>query len=211
MKRLKPRQLANRTGLLLLATIVFGFLSGCASSYRPIMADRHTYPGVAENDLLELKYEYDVLMKAGNKKYAGKEEARNIRLVAVQFTNLSSRTVTFPDDVEILAGDQRVTVLQPDEASRKLKQIAPLYMLWSVLWVVVSKCDEQDCTSIPIPVGALIGLGNTIKAGNANKNLLMDLMHYNILNKVVAPGETVTGIISIAVNSGQPLEIRMKE
>lgn len=158
-----------------------------------------------------MHYKYDILREAGNNKYAKKELSKNIRLVAVELTNRSDRAISFREDIEIYSGARKIMPLDPLYAKKELKQIAPLYMLWSLLWVVITKCDNDDCSSIPIPVGAAIGIINTVKASGANKNLLEDLMRYNMLNKTIEPGETVRGIISIAVESGQPLEIRMRE
>jgi hypothetical protein len=67
------------------------------------------------------------------------------------------------------------------------------------LWVVFSKCDSDgDCSSTPIPVGLLIGIGNTAAASSANKKFKMELTATDLLSKSIAPGETVQGLIGIS-------------
>jgi hypothetical protein len=159
-----------------------------------------------------MQYKYDILREAGNKKYPKKELKKNIRLLAVEVTNNSDRPINFKEDIEIYSGNRKIIPLDPAYAKKELKQIAPLYLLWSLLWVTINKCDEYgDCTSTPLPVGAVIGLINMGVAAGANKNLGADLVRYNLLDKTIDPGQTVNGIISIAIESGQPLEIRLKE
>jgi len=53
-------------------------------------------------------------------------------------------------------------------------------------------------------------LNMAISAG-ANKSLREELVHCNLLDKTIEPGQSVNGIICIAIESGQPLELRMKE
>jgi len=200
-----------RTKLLALACIAAIF-SGCAGSYHPVRVKNLSYSSVTEDHGIEMQYKYDILREAGNKKYAKKELKKNIRLVAVEFTNNSDRPINFKEDIEIYSGDRKIIPLEPAYAKKELKQIAPLYLLWSLLWVTINKCDDHgDCSSTPLPVGAAIGIVNMAIAAGANKNLGEELVRYNLLDKTIEPGQTVNGIISIAIESGQPLELRMKE
>ncbi|HMG91753.1 MAG TPA: hypothetical protein VK589_16960, partial [Chryseolinea sp.] len=149
-----------RTKLLALACIAAIF-SGCAGSYHPVRVKNLSYSSVTEDHGIEMQYKYDILREAGNKKYAKKELKKNIRLVAVEFTNNSDRPINFKEDIEIYSGDRKIIPLEPAYAKKELKQIAPLYLLWSLLWVTINKCDDHgDCSSTPLPVGAAIGIVN---------------------------------------------------
>jgi hypothetical protein len=120
-----------RTKLLALACIA-AILSSCAGSYHPVRVNNVSYSSATEDEGIEMQYKYDVLREAGNKKYAKKEIKKNIRLVAVELTNNSDRPINFKDDIEIYSGDQKVIPLEPVYAKKELKQIAPLYLLWSL-------------------------------------------------------------------------------
>ena len=191
---------------------IAAMLSACASSYRPVRVTNLAYPSVTSSQGVEMHYKYDILHEAGNKKYPKKELKKNIRLLAVELTNNTDRAINLKNDIEIYSGTRKIIPLEPAYAKRELKQIAPLYLLWGLLWVTINKCDDYgECTSTPLPVGVAIGLLNMGIAAGANKNLGADLIRYNLLDKTIAPGETVNGVISIAIESGQPLEIRLKE
>ena len=130
----------------------------------------------------------------------------------LQEPELIGLLINFKDDIEIYSGGRKIIPLEPAYAKKELKQIAPLHLLWSLLWVTINNCDDYgDCTSTPLPVGAVIGVINMGIAAGANKNLGNELVRYNLLDKTIEPGQTVNGIISIAIESGQPLEIRLME
>lgn len=90
-----------------------------------------------------------------------------------------------------------------------LAQASYAQMLWSLLWVVVAKCENDDCNVIPIPLGFLIGVGNTSKASKANKALLSELEQNNILDRTIHPGEAVTGLIGVASTGDTALRIEL--
>ncbi|MFZ6009788.1 MAG: hypothetical protein ACOYXT_05510 [Bacteroidota bacterium] len=190
--------------------LVACILMGCASAYRPVMPNRISYKESFEDNGLKLQYRYNILKEAGNKKYAAKESRSGIRLVAVEFTNNSEQTVTFGQNVGVFSGNRELVPLKPEEVRREIRQVAGLYMIWSAFWIVINNCDNDDCTSIPLPVGALIGLGNMSAAKAANRNMLHDLRRYDLSGKTIGPGETVYGILPLAVIEGDVLEVHLK-
>ena len=184
--------------LILRPTFLFAVLtlSGCAASYKPIKPEKLTYPRTFETSDLKLIYEYDVLSRAKNKKYAKKERTHLVNLVAVDITNKTDRPLTINEDVKFYSGARELNLMSPQLTKAELKQIAPLYLLWSLFWVVIYKCEDKDCDVTPIPIGLGIGLLNTAIASGANKNLLNELTKYDVIGKVVQPGETLNGLIA---------------
>lgn len=182
----------------------------CAGRYHPVLVRNLNYESVSTDDRVAMHYKYDVLRQAGNKKFAKKELAKNVRVLAVQFTNMTERPINFSKDIGIYSGSRTIIPLEPQYAKRELKQIAPLHLLWCLLWVNITTCDGYDCNSTLLPVGPVIGISNMLVASGANKRLYEDLVRYNMIDKTIDPGETVSGLITIAVESGQPLSIRMK-
>lgn len=183
---------------------------GCASSYRVINPLRIVYQDSSESYGGVLGYRYDVLREAGNKKYARKADDKKIRIVGMKFTNLTDQAINFGEDVEIFADGQRIIPLPSDVVKREVKQISGLYMLWSLFWVTLSKCENDDCSVTPIPVGLLIGIGNTVGASGANRNFHKELEFHNLITKVVDPGETVKGLLLIRAENEQKLEVHLK-
>lgn len=186
-------------------------VSGCASTYRPVSLNSLPSVATAPTEDVQINYKYDILGLAGNKKYAKKEAKKNIRVIGIEIKNATGRPITLREDIDLYSGNRKIFPLEPTFAKQQLKQIAPLYLLYSLIWVTIANCERDDCTIIPIPVGAIIGIGNMSVAASANKHLFEDLTRYDILDKVIEPGESVTGVICIAAESGQPIEIRVKQ
>lgn len=186
------------------------FCGGCASSYRQINPLRVVYQDSVVSYGGVLEYKYDVLRKAGNKKYARKADDKRIKIIGVKFTNLTDEPINFGKDVEILADGQKITPLSPDVVKREVKQVSGLYMLWGLFWVTISKCENDDCSVTPIPVGMLIGIGNTLGASGANKNFNRELEYHNLMNKVVDPGKTIKGLLILRTDDEKTLEVRLK-
>jgi hypothetical protein len=194
----------------LLIAIIF-VITGCAATYNPIVHQNLAYPGDTGRDGVKMLYEYDVLQSTGNQRYAKKENKRAIHIVAVEIANQTNRVLKFSEDVELYSGNRLIRVLPPDVVFKEIHQVSGLYMLWSLFWVVISKCENNDCSVIPVPIGVGIGLINFGTARKANKDWMYDLTQYNMLNKTIQPGETVNGLIGFSGQpSGQSLQVRVK-
>lgn len=130
--------------------------------------------------------------------------------MSAAFTNETDRVIHFGEDVAIYFGDNLITALRPEEVHREVRQISGLYMLWGLFWITISNCENSDCKVIPLPVGLLIGLANMTAAKRANNYFIDDLTRQSLMNKTVAPGETVYGILPIRAEGGEDLRVRWK-
>jgi hypothetical protein len=171
---------------------------------------RLTYQDVVTSDGMELEYKYSVLRQAGNKKYARKADDKNIKIVGIKFTNLTDADIHFGNDLDVYADDQKITPLSPDVVKKEVKQVSGLYMLWSLFWITFTKCENDDCSITPIPIGLLIGIGNTAGASGANKSFNRELEYHNMMNKTVKPGQTVKGLLIVRSDTEAPLSVRFK-
>ncbi|MEO1052591.1 MAG: hypothetical protein AAFX87_18305 [Bacteroidota bacterium] len=186
-------------------------LCSCAASYKPITPTNLSYEQSSNNDSFNYSYRYDVLAEAGNKKYVKKAKKKGVQVIAVKIENNTGKTIYPRDDMEFYLGSQRVFPLDPQVTQQQIKQPAPLYLLWGLLWVFINNCDNGDCSSTPLPVGFGIGLINLGIAGSANKQLLMELSTNNILDKQIADGETAYGLIGLSSFSGGNFKIQLKD
>lgn len=194
--------------LLLLSLVVL--ISNCAGSYRPIAPHSLTYPVSEERDGLKYSYRFNVLADTGNKKYAKKEQKRALRVVAMKLENNTGRTLNFKRDIDIYMGNQVVLPMEAGQAQQTLKQPAALYLLWTPLIVFTDDCDATGCDRTVLPVGPAIGVANTVIASSANKKLGTEMAIYDMLNKTIADGETVHGLIAINTTMTSPIELRLK-
>jgi hypothetical protein len=194
----------------MLAFLLIGsILISCASYFRPIVPQSMSYGVMQSGDEISYAWRYNVLAESKNKKYARKELNHGIQLLAVQVQNTGSEEIVLREHAKFYMGDKLVLPMEPQQIQQQVKQLSGLYMLWSLLWVIITTCDSFDCSIIPLPVGLVIGIGNLGKASRANKDLLAELSANNILDKRIAPGETATGLVGIASGSLIPIEIRI--
>ena len=205
MKQLLPRTLS-------LSFILF--LSGCAASYRPIEPPSLNYTANDSQTGIEFAYRYDVLQEKGNKKYAKKEDVKDVKLVAVKLTNNTAGAINVGRDISFYAGQRRLTLLDPMVVKNTLRQIVPAYLPYLLLTFVNFYVSNGTSTQV-YPIGLVLGpgitIGNMVMAGTANKNMLIELNQYNLINKDIQKGETVYGIIGINNMGYDPLTVKMTE
>ena len=137
---------------------------------------------------------------------------RPVKLLAIEVTNSTDHTINFRRDVKMFMGDRMVLPVEPSVVHQQLKQIAPLYLLWGLLWVNITKCDGadgEDCSAIPLPVGLVIGIGNTAVAGSSNNKFLAELNANNILDREIGPGETVRGLVGITSETAGSISLKL--
>jgi len=193
--------------LVLLLSVLFS----CARHYRVIAPQRLSYTAPQKGDNFTYAWRYNVLAESGNKKQARKEQKNAMQLLAIQISNSGTEEIRLREHAKFYMGDKLVLPMEPQQVQQQLKQLSGLYMLWGLFWVFLTTCDSFDCSTIPLPVGLAIGIGNLAKAQRANKDLLFELSANNILDKRIGPGETATGLIGIASGSMVPIEIRLSK
>ena len=169
------------------------------------------------DDGVSLSYKYDVLREKGNRKYATKEDNKNIRIVAVKLTNNTDSTINVRD-ITFYSGLNPVIPMDPLAIKNSIKQIVPAYLPYLLLTFVnlyVTKTEDGVPTTDTYRIGLILGpgitIGNMAVAGSANENMLMELNDYYILNKDIHKGETVYGIIGLKAMGYSPLTVKKKK
>lgn len=178
-------------------------LPSCASYYRAIGPERINYPPSVNSEKLDFSYRYDVLRDAGNKKFVKNEFKRNMKIVAVKLTNNSDTTINLSKNVSFYCGASKILLLYPLEIKMRIQQSSMAYGLYFI------GCLSFD--PIDLVVFGGIGLGNIIVAGEANKNLLNELVKYDITNKELKKGESIIGIIGFEALHSDPLSVKLNK
>ena len=195
-----------------LLILVF-FLAGCAAGYKPINPQSILYPSYDLQNGITFSYKYDVLVEQGNKKYAKKEVANGIRIVAVSLTNNSDSDLNVGTQVEFFAGSNRVFLMDPMDVKNAIKQNMDQFLLYLLISGVYIKVDNGGGSKV-YPVGLIFGplltLDNMVTAASANKKLLDELIRYNLSDNIIRKGETVYGIISFQGTGYDPVSIKLK-
>lgn len=204
MKRILP--------LLFLALLLLA--GGCASNYRSISPQTSYFNATENTDELELSYPYNILSEKGNKKYASKEDKKGLRVVAVKITNHTDNPIKFPEDVELVAGNQPIYLLEPEFIHSKLKQGVPIYLLYLLFTPMKLYTTDTKGETNTTDVGFLLGPGLTALnmgvAASANNKFKEDLMDYILANSTIERGETVYGIIGFKDFGYAAIKIKLK-
>ncbi|MDD2964301.1 MAG: hypothetical protein PHQ65_04765 [Bacteroidales bacterium] len=165
-------------------------LAGCATFYRPIKPSEIGFPPPEINADFSYSLKFDPLLKAGNPRFAKKEEKTSISVVALKITNNSERDLTVGKDILFYLDHREIVALEPIHAASQLALGSAGYMLYSLLFLYIRNDNKETV----IPIGVPIGLGNLIVATNTNNKLEQELVSQNIIYKTIKPNETIYGL-----------------
>ncbi|MBH8560512.1 hypothetical protein [Hymenobacter negativus] len=203
----------NRRFTHLLATGWLAFTTGCAGSYSLIRPKSiNTYTPSASTGPVALDYQFDALrLTHRNKKYVKKENKMGYRVVAVRVTNNWDREVNFTRDLNLLYGERPVGIVPSAIAAHDLRQGVAIYLLYVLLNVQVGgTTDPRTGNTVGgtfLPTGPFIAGGNMLVASGGNTNLRKEFAAYDLTNRIIKPGETVYGILSLRETAVAPLRL----
>ena len=164
---------------------------------------------------MQYSYAYDVLGMQGNRKYVKKERKHGLRVVAVKIVNTTEQTLRLNDNLKLMVGNNQTVPVAPTIAARELKQGVPIYLLYLLLNFTVggTQTTSNGVTTTTggnyIPSGPFIAGGNMIVAATANKNLKSELLRFNLIDKDIAPGQTVYGLVTIHSLTADPIRFEL--
>jgi len=201
-------KIRNSVFYSLIAVLLF---TSCASSYKPIGPQGLDYRNVSKKDGIDFSFKYEVLSLRGNKKYAKKEEKRDVDVVAVKITNNTSNALHFNRDLKIVSNGRELIPMEREVVSKKIRQGVAIYLLYGLLTLQVGDCTPQNgCDTKIYPIGIPIAIGNMVVAGSANGNFKNELQLYDLNNKIIEPGQTVHGILGFRNLEFGGMEIELR-
>ncbi len=207
MPSIKIRQFPSRNLLLL-----FLFAFSCASKYNPVNVSNFTYNETKSvNDTLLVSYCYKVQEITNNKRYAVKEKRHKFITVALKINNVTSMPISLtPDNFKIYSSTGEIKLVSPATYTAKVKQRVGLHLLhalwgpWGISYQENGN-GEGHVSGYYLPVGAIVGIGNAIRASNANKENKALMEGNEIWNKEIAPGKAIFGIVIIPLMETEAL------
>lgn len=197
--------------LKLVALILLSVLSGCAVTYKPINPTTLNYNSFDLQDGIALSYKYDVLRERGNIKYSNKETTEGVKLIAVKISNNTDSVIMVGRDVAFFSGQSQLFPLEPMAIKQSIKQNVPGYLPYIFLTFLnlhITQGNKTDTYPIGLVLGPVITLGNMATAGASNKNMLNELIEYDIMHRDIKKGETVYGIIGIRDSGYVPISLK---
>ena len=186
-------------------------LTSCASRYKRINPETVVYNSISTDNGITMEYKYDVLTK----KYKKKEGKKKLRVVAIRITNRGETEKVIGQDIRfVYQSGAELSLLDHKIIFKSLKQHPAthlLYMLFTPLNIYVS--DGYNGSTSTIPVGLAIGpgltLGNVLTSSGANRKFRKELEAKSLIGKIIKPGETVSGVIGIAAEGYDPIQIKV--
>ena len=177
--------------------------SSCATSYKPLTPVLYPYRNKDDdNRVVKISYDYDVQLMSGNKRYSNSEKKNHMAAVAIRIENNSDHVIRITrDNLLIFKGDNQIMPLSPMEYSKKVKQKAGFHMfhaLWGPwAYSYQNNNGQKESHFIYLPVGAIVGIANSVKGSKANALHLATLQSNEIWKKEILPGEKAHGVILI--------------
>ncbi|PJJ59205.1 hypothetical protein [Hymenobacter chitinivorans] len=200
-----------------LAATILLFGTSCAGSYTAVRPSTITnYTAVTSpNSPVEFGYSYGALSVHGrNKKYLKKERKRGYQTVAVRVKNNTATELNFSRDLELYFGDRPVMPISGLQAANDMKQGVWIYLLYAPLAATVGGTyDPQTGVTTGgtiIPWGLGVSAGNILGSSSANTNMRNEFAANDLTNKVIRPGETVTGILCLRETNVAPLHLVLR-
>lgn len=139
----------------------------------------------------------------GNNGFDSKAEKEDVYPVALRVTNNGEDPVVLMRRlIAVDAPNANPSLIPARAAADDLGQAYGWHVLWGLLNVFVT---TDSGTTIPIPIGPVIGVINLVKGANANSDLERDFENKSLYGTSVQPGETVEGLVFVSLGYGQDL------
>ncbi len=133
-----------------------------------------------------------------------------MKVVSVRIINLSERELAFANDIKVLVGGKEIIPIDPQVIKHKLRQSAPIYLLYSPLVLYFYEAGSPNSPELVLPIGIPIAIGNMGVAATANQKFLNELFYYDLLDDILYPGETKDGIICFYGLQNEPVSFEIK-
>lgn len=191
----------NLQSIILFGAIVL-FIGSCAASYKNIKPERLSYGVQNSESEVNFAYQTNVLSTSGNRKLAKKESNSYIKVVAVRVTNNTNEPVVFGRDVILQSGGVPLSTLTSDQIAGTIKQSSAAYLLYLLLTPMTLQVGDDsgeiNTYNIGYGVGPGLALLNMGVASGANTSFKSELETYSMMNRQIAPGETVYGLVGLS-------------
>jgi hypothetical protein len=213
--------LSGRYITKLIQLILIPLICGCTSTYHSMSLGLLEYSKADTVNNISYSFHFHTLSDFSNKKYEQKGIQNNIRLVAFNFENLSSRRINLANDLEYF--EDHTKIIYPKEPNSIYNSFAlsPKKYLWYLPLVMVNAYwfesyragvyNNSHLRIIPIGIfiGPMLTLFNFSAVKKANINFGKDLDKYSPFTSI-EPGEKKYVLIPFENISEQPIRIRLK-
>lgn len=196
-------KISNLSIMKILFIAILLSLFSCAGSYKTMKAsDQSFIDKQSINDSLLVGYKYDIYSQYGNKRYSKKEKVHGYKLLAIEITNQSNEAIKITkDNFKLSIGGADIPPADLDIYTRKVKQESATYLLHALWgpWTIKKTVQngKSNTTVKYLPIGAGIGLINTMLASSANAKHMTNINSSIIWGKTISPKSKLYGFVCI--------------
>jgi hypothetical protein len=201
----------------LVILFVLSLSCSCAVSHKTLTLKNITYHDsmVNRKGVIIKISDNDIFRESGNERTSRKIKRNNLQIIPLYVINNSLDTFAITKThTEIFCNYEPVILMDKNTYYKKIRQKAG----WHSAEIVIALIyyfppTNTGITFYPMnPLGVLLpwGIYNIYKASKANKSLKNDITLYDLLDKKIAPGDTLRGFICIKSRATGNLLFRFK-
>lgn len=210
-------------------------IASCARPYHRMNMEVVPFKDYKENTGIKYASRLGVLYNFKNFYFAKREQQKDYSLMAFTIYNKSEQLITIKDLQFSCGASAEILPVPIQDLYNAIKQKAGLYWLYAAGIAVYPKPEVHKVTIggnqvqvknpdnpkkltkngkqfIPLPFGVVFAAANFGIAYRANKKMKADFELYNIIDKVIQPGDSIKGVLAFkgAANCGD-IFISVKE
>jgi hypothetical protein len=196
----------NASSLYLFVSIGLFIFCGtsCAYKYKSIDTLNLEYsnaPKKLDSSNVEITYQYNILKKSKNRKYAKMEKLEGVSLIAILIDNPGVDTLYFSEDILIYSENELLNPLDLRDANMLLAQPHPREG---------ETLDDQSFLG-EFVFNFIPNIVNTIKLKKANLRFWNEMDENYLVDSIILPGATVSGVVALPVLLNEPLTFYLKK
>lgn len=194
--------------------ILLTLFCSCAVSYKPISHNfNYNKNIILKNGILIQHDTIQVFNKNSNKRFFKKAARNGILFVPIRIVNNSKDTlILYPQNLKVFCNYEEAQIVSKSAYYRILRQKPEIYGSEVILGISMTILLKASLIEWYNPYNILIwcGVYNSLKAMRENKELRSDIDFYDVLEKKIAPSDTLNGFLCIKASSMNNLIIRLK-
>lgn len=173
--------------------------SSCAMRYNKIEPNSVYYPKKIQSESVEVAYQQNITDVSQSNRMSKKFRRKGVQMVTVEIKNNTARNIHFMDEFHFKIDGRSVRPMNPENATKLLKQTSGLYFLGLIgFQVSFTSSDQGSGGSAWIginPLGLIYAIPNMLIAKKSNKTMRNELSDYNPYSLKIAPGEKAQAIL----------------
>ena len=191
------------------------FFYSCAVSYKPIKLCSNYQNRTEIDNAILIKYDTsNIFLASKNFRIARKSMRQGFQILPMYiYNNKLDTIIILNENTEVFCNYESAQIVDKSEYYKRIKQKVGYHGLETFFGLSMTYLLKASILEWTNPYNFLIVLGvyNIYKASKANKQLLKEIEQYDVLNKKIAPGDSLNGFICLRAATSSNLMFRIKK